>query len=146
MRYWESSKRSIHATRKRRSASRLSIAAGGSLKNAPFLRQFYQHKAKISDGLQKFFFFLILALLLYAFVLGDSGAIRIFSLKQKQADLENDIAELERSTAILETEIDHLKHDPFYMEKLGRQYGYVYPGDKVYKLIPKTDNTSKFDK
>lgn len=141
MRYWESRKTTTRKTRKSRTSQKRSIASGGSLKNAPFLRQFYQHQATISDGLQKFFFFLLLALLLYAFVLGDGGAIRILSLRKQQGELEQKIAELEHTTELLQSEIGHIENDPFYMEKLGRQYGYIYKGDKIYKIIPRTEGS-----
>lgn len=146
MRYWESRKSAGRTSKKSRTTQKRLVASGGSLKNAPFLRQFYQHQATISDNLQKFFFFLILATLLYAFVLGDGGAIRIFSLKKQQSKLESEIAELERTAELLRSEISHLESDPFYMEQLGRQYGYTLKGEKIYKIIPRVDKNERLDK
>jgi cell division protein FtsB len=138
MRYWETHKpkKSSAGGAKRARAPKRSIASGGSIRQYPFLRRFYQHQAVISDGLQKFLFFLLMATLLYAFVLGDSGIIRIVTLEQDKSALEKELALLTSETEALQEAIDRVKNDPFMMEKLGRErYGYVYPGDKVYKLI-----------
>jgi len=95
----------------------------------------------ISDGIVRFTFFLLIATLLYAFVIGEAGAIRLLSLKKTHTALEQEVAMLKSSTEDLAVEIDRAKSDPFVMEKLGRErYGYIYPGDRVYKIIrsPKT--------
>ena len=127
---WESRK---PKTTRGRSPKR-TIAEGGSM--GPFLRRFYQHQAVVSDKLQKFIFFLVLATLLYAFVFGNAGAIRIVMLKKEKATLATQVAEINRNIDATEGEIVRLKNDPLMMEKLGRErYGYVYPGDKVYRIV-----------
>jgi cell division protein FtsB len=84
-------------------------------------------------------FFLVIATLLYAFVFGDGGIIRIMTLRHEKASLEDNIAMVDHDIESLRLEIDRLKNDPFAMEKLGRErYGYVYPGDRVYKIIHPT--------
>lgn len=138
MRYWESPKPKRRRGTAPRSTkpSKRSIASGGSVRQYPFLRRFYQHQAVVSAGIQKFIFFLVLATLLYAFVFGDAGAIRILTLKNDKADLENQVAALDYSMTSMQDQIGHLKDDPAIMEKLGRErYGYVYPGDHVYRLV-----------
>jgi cell division protein FtsB len=110
---------------------------GGSVKDYPFLRKFYRHKVVISDGIQKFIFVLIIAALLYTFVLGDGGVVRILLLRHRTAELEQNIANLESDLELLKSEIDNLKHDPFYMEKIGRErFGYLKPDDRVIKILP----------
>ncbi len=147
MRYWESNKNPRARVRKTRKTTGHSIASGGSLKNSPFLREFYQHQAEISGGLQKLFFFIILATLLYVFVLGNGGAIHILTLRSKKAHVENNIAELSKRSSLIAHEIDMLKSDPFFMEKLGRErYGLIRPGDKVYKLVPGNNKSRSLDK
>jgi len=117
-----------------------SIAAGGSLKNYPFLRNFYRHQAQISERVQKIVFFLILAGMIYAFLLGENGFVRIALLRAERAGLDSDIAELQQSEALLAEEIERLKTEDFYIEKMGREkFGYVKPGDRVYRLIPIDD-------
>ncbi|MDH4036390.1 MAG: septum formation initiator family protein [Candidatus Krumholzibacteria bacterium] len=111
------------------------VTSGGSV--GPFLRNFYRHQVVVSAPVQRFFLFLVLAGLIYAFVLGDGGAIRIAMLRHERASLDRNIAELEHSAALLETELARLDSDPFYVEKTARErYGYIQPGDKVYKLVP----------
>lgn len=104
---------------------------------APFLRRFYQHQSSIGLPIQRFFLFLVLAGLIYAFVLGDGGAVRIAMLRHERAQIDNRLAELRAGTAQLETEIARLQNDPQYIEKMGRErYGYVRPNEHVYKILP----------
>jgi len=139
MRYWESQKRPER--KKRVTPPRSTVANGGSIRNKPFLRAFYQHQAVISNGIQRFIFFLVVATLLYAFVFGDSGAIRLVTLTHEKDSLDQEVATLQVDTDRLQEEIDRLQSDPFTMEKLGRErYGFVRPGDRVYKIVrPKSD-------
>ncbi|UCG51200.1 MAG: septum formation initiator family protein [Candidatus Latescibacterota bacterium] len=142
MRYWGSSNPKHVSGSKTTRAPKRTIASGGDLRQYPFLRAFYQHQAEISDGLQKFLFFLVVATLLYAFVLGDAGGIRILGLKKDKARIEAEVASLNVDIKALQEEIDRLKSDPYIMEKLGRElYGYVAPGDRVYKIVrPRTED------
>ena len=138
MRYWESGKPRRGSTSRSSSprTAKRSIASGGNLREYPFLRAFYEHQAGISDGLQKFLFFLAIATLLYVFVLGDAGAIRIMSLKKEKARLEADVAAASLDIKGLQDEIEGLNQNPLIMERLGRElYGYISPGDRVYKII-----------
>jgi cell division protein FtsB len=135
---WESlePKRKTRRKPRKKAPAKGSIAAGGSLREYPFLRRFYQHQVVVSGGIQKFLFFLIMATLLYAFVFGDAGAIRIISLKKQKSDIEYHLAMVDQDIASLEEQIARLKDDPDIMEKLGRErYGYVYPGDRVYRIV-----------
>lgn len=120
--------------------SRPSVVSAGSVKNYPFLRQFYRHQTSISDRLRRFLYFLLLAALIYVFIIGESGAIRITQLRLQRARLEENIANLKRSSAQLEKTIERLETNDFYIEKIGRErYGYVRPGDRVYRFIPIDD-------
>jgi cell division protein FtsB len=119
---------------------------GGSVKDYPFLRKFYQHKVVISDGIQKFIFVLIIAALLYTFVLGDGGVVRLLLLRHRTVELEQDIVNLESDLELLKSEINNLKNDPFYMEKIGRErFGYLRPDDRVIKIVPKDGDGSALD-
>jgi len=111
------------------------VASGGSV--GPFLRKFYRHQVVVSAPVQRFFLFLLLAGVIYAFVLGDGGAIRIVMLRHERSGLARSIAELNRNATLLENEIALLDSDPFYIEKTGRErYGYIREGEKVYKIVP----------
>jgi cell division protein FtsB len=137
MRYWESQKpRRRRSAPKRSAPPKRSIAAGGSVRQYPFLRRFYQHQVVVSGRLQKFIFFLVVGTLLYAFVFSDAGAIRIMMLKKQKAEAEAQVASIEDHIMTLENEIERLKEDPDMMERLGRErYGYIYPGDRVYRIV-----------
>ena len=139
MRYWETRDEKKARQPNASDGRRASIASSGSFRQYPFLRKFYQHQAVVGVRLQKFMFFVALATLLYAFVFGDAGAIRIVALQREKATLEAGIAVVDHDIASLSREIERLKSDPLAMEKLGRErYGYVYPGDRVYKIVHPT--------
>ena len=148
MEYWRNERETPHSTdsfqdyRPRTAAPKASpsvVASGGSV--GPFLRKFYRHQVVVSAPVQRFFLFLLLAGIIYAFVLGDGGAIRIVMLRHERSGLDRSIAELNRNAALLENEIALLDSDPFYIEKTGRErYGYIRPGEKVYKIVPDADS------
>jgi cell division protein FtsB len=120
---------------KKSTGTRSKVAAGGSVQ--PFLRRVYQHQTALSAPVQKVLFFLVLAGILYAFVLGDAGAIRIAVLRHQRAQADRDIADLKQNVALLEHEINRLEKDAFYIEKVARErYGYVRPGERVFKIVP----------
>ena len=142
MRYWGSERPSIHRSTRRHktSSKRQTIASAGSLKNYPFLRKFYQHQAVISGRVQRVFFLLVVASLIYAFVLGDGGIARIIDLRLERGELEENVAELKRNNELLAAEIERLETDYQYIEKIGREkYGYIYSNERVYKIIPIDD-------
>lgn len=121
-------------------ASPSAVASGGSV--GPFLRKFYRHEIVVSAPVQRFFLFLMLAGVIYAFVLGDGGAIRIAMLRHERTTRDRNITELQRNAALLENEIALLDSDPFYVEKTGRErYGYIRPGERVYKIVPANDRS-----
>ena len=124
----------------RRTGTRQTVASGGTVKNYPFLRQFYRHQSRLSARLQKLLFALLVAALLYVFVLGDSGAIKITQLRLERSGLEDNIADLQSDGEHLERTIARLQNDNTYIEKLGRErYGYIKPGERVYRIIPLDD-------
>ena len=87
MRYWEADRENTIESREetfrdfrprqRASASGSVVMSSGSV--GPFLRRFYRHQVVVSGPVQRFFLFLLFAGVIYAFVLGDGGAIRISS-------------------------------------------------------------------
>jgi cell division protein FtsB len=138
VRYWGNEQRVAARQRppaeRHRAGARRSVAYGGSVK--PFLRRFYDHQAGLGRPVQRVVLFLIVAGLLYAFVLGDGGAIGIALLRAQRADADREIEMMRRSIAALETEIARLESDPFYIEKTGRErYGYVHPDETVYRIV-----------
>jgi cell division protein FtsB len=151
MRYWgaeeqvtKAGRRTTPRRRKTRTATtrsrggtpvKPSVTTGGSVK--PFLRRFYRHQAVVSRPVQRLFLFLMIAGLIYAFVLGDAGVVRIVMLRHDRSQLDRQIAELQYSADILENEITLLTTDPFFIEKAGRErFKYVRPDEHVYRVIP----------
>jgi len=136
MRYWEPRKKKRASKPRRTASTKGTIASAGSVRQYPFLRSFYQHQAIISVGVQKFIFFLVIATLLYAFVIGDAGIVRILTLRGEKSTIEQEIAMLDSRIESVRGEMERLESDPFAMERLGRErYGFVYPGDRVFKII-----------
>jgi cell division protein FtsB len=66
-------------------------------------------------------------------------------LRHERSMLDRRIQELEHNATVLDAEIARLESDDFYIEKTGRErYGYIKPGDKVYKIVePARDQDSK---
>lgn len=151
MRYWGTEDKVSRKTRTRRTAKttkpkpkagQSKVANGGSVQ--PFLRKFHHHQAVISGPIQRIALFLVLAGILYAFVLGDGGAIRIAMLRHQRGEVDENIAELKHNVALLEKEIGRLERDAFYIEKLGRErHGYVKEGEQVYKIVPKESDDKR---
>ena len=142
MKYWDTPGRGRPFKKSEPAAPRRPIASGGDLRKYPFLRTFYEHQSEIGGGLQKFFFFVVIATLLYVFVLGDAGVLKIMSLQKEKAQLVSEITTVRVDIDALQKEINSLQKDSFLMEKLGRElYGYVAPGDKVIKLVPPTEGS-----
>lgn len=153
MRYWNSEREKIdnHRGAFRDFRPRPRIAAGtpasvvtssGSVR--PFLRRFYHSQVVVNAPLRRFLLFVLLAGVVYAFVLGDGGVIRIAMLRHERSSLDHRIRELDQNAAALDTEIARLDSDPFYIEKTGRErYGYIKPGDRVYRIVEPAKDARK---
>ena len=76
-------------------------------------------------------------LLLLALFFGEMGLPRYFAMRDHARQLEQDIRELQRTTAGLRGDIDRLEHDPSRIEQLARErLGYVRKGETVYHVVP----------
>ena len=110
----------------------------------PFLRRFYHNQVVVSAPVRRFLLFVLLAGVVYAFVLGDGGVIRIAMLRHERSSLDHRIRELDQNATALDTEIARLDSDPFYIEKTGRErYGYIKPGDRVYRIVEPAKDAKK---
>lgn len=145
MRYWHSEQEKVEShrgafrdfrprQRPPQSAPATGVTSTGSV--GPFLRRFYHHQVIVSAPVRRFLLFVLLAGIVYAFVLGDGGVIRIAMLRHERSTLDRHIRELDHNADILQTAIARLDSDPFYIEKTGRErYGYIKPGDRVYRIV-----------
>ncbi len=62
-------------------------------------------------------FFLVFVYLVISLIFGDLGLIRYTELYKKKAILERQIKEMEKGNKQLNSEVQLLKKDPFYLEK-----------------------------
>jgi cell division protein FtsB len=145
VRYWNSEREKIESgrgafrdfrprARMAEGAQASAVTSTGSVR--PFLRRFYHNQVVVSAPVRRFLLFVLLAGVVYAFILGDGGVIRIAMLRHERSGLDRRIRELDHNAAVLDTELARLDSDPFYIEKTGRErYGYIKPGDKVYRIV-----------
>ena len=86
----------------------------------------------------------VLVLIGLIFVVGDVGLLKLWGAQRQMKNLRTKIDELEGRNALLGAEIERLKYDDFTIEKVAReQYGYLKPGDKVYRIITIPEDLEK---
>ncbi|MDR2726118.1 MAG: septum formation initiator family protein [Candidatus Adiutrix sp.] len=73
-------------------------------------------------------------------VLSADGFIRRAELEREKGRLEFENAALRDENQILRQKIDHLLHDPGYVEdEARRKFGLIRPGETVYRLSEEPD-------
>lgn len=76
------------------------------------------------------------SLIAYIFVFGDYGGYRIWKQKREIAQLEGTIRHLRFEQEQLKKEVDLLRNDPEYIEKIAREdYGMIKEGEIIYKIV-----------
>jgi len=74
--------------------------------------------------------------LMVSFFFDEMGVPKYLGMLKHAQQLEQEIRELERTTAELRTEIDRVQHDPARIEELARErLGFVRPGETVYQIV-----------
>tara|TARA_B100000959_G_C14506033_1_gene429251 strand:+ start:29 stop:352 length:324 start_codon:yes stop_codon:yes gene_type:complete len=85
---------------------------------------------------QLYFLIFILITGLTNLVINDFGLKKLINLKQKQETLNINIQDLLSQQIFLQEEINRLKYDTSYIEKIAREkFMMVKPGEKVYRVI-----------
>ncbi|MEW5758608.1 MAG: septum formation initiator family protein [Candidatus Omnitrophota bacterium] len=85
--------------------------------------------------LQRIWWVLFIAII--AIIVFFPGYSKLEQLNQKNKELNHRIVELKRENVSLKTNIEKLKNDPFYLEKVAREkMGVVKKGEVVYKIVP----------
>jgi len=79
-------------------------------------------------------------ILLIIFFFGDHGIYQLYRLRKEKTEIQKMIADFREKQRELKTEKNRLETDYEYIEKLARErYRMAKKGEKVYKVIPKTD-------
>ena len=86
--------------------------------------------------LKKYWFLLAVVFLgLILFTFNDLGLLKWYSLNRDKARLQAEIDQLLKREAELTAEIDKLKNDDTYLEKIAREhFQMVKPGEKVFRV------------
>jgi cell division protein FtsB len=83
----------------------------------------------------------VVVLITLIFVAGDVGLWKLWTAQKQTKTLQAKIAGLEKENALLGSEIELLRGDSFTIEKVAREkYGYLKPGDKVYRILTPSDS------
>lgn len=78
--------------------------------------------------------FLTLLYLSTSLIVGETGLIKYFELKNKKAHLEKEVMSMEAQNARLNAELVRLKENPFYIEKYAREnFGMAKPDEYIFK-------------
>jgi len=67
------------------------------------------------------------------FLVGDRGYLRYRKLEEERTRLKSEIESLKAQNEKLADEIERLKSDPVYIEKLARDQGLAKDGELVYQ-------------
>jgi cell division protein FtsB len=98
----------------------------------------------ISPAFARALLIAVLVIIGFIFIAGDVGLLKVWGAQRQMRNLRSKIAELEGQNALLSAEIDRLKSDSFTIEKVAREkYGYLKPGDKVYRIVPMPEKAEK---
>jgi cell division protein FtsB len=98
----------------------------------------------ISPAFARALLIAVLFIIGFIFIAGDVGLLKVWGAQRQMKNLKSKISELENKNALLSAEIARLKGDPFTIEKVAREkYGYLRPGDKVYRIVPIPEKTEK---
>jgi cell division protein FtsB len=98
----------------------------------------------VSPGVARALLIAVVAAIGLVFIAGDVGLWKLWIAQRQMKSLSAKITELERRNALLSAEIARLRTDPFTIEKVAREkYGYLRPGDKVYRIVALPDKPEK---
>jgi cell division protein FtsB len=70
------------------------------------------------------------------FIFNDLGLLKWYALKKEQIRIQYEIDELIEQEAYLAEEIEKIKSDDNYLEKIAREkFQMVKPGEKVFRVV-----------
>lgn len=84
------------------------------------------------------FFTIVTLALMYimtSLIFGDMGLIKYLKLKKAKHTLETEINTLEKENKIMQSYINALKNDPYYIEKHAREeFGLAKPDEYIFQF------------
>ena len=102
--------------------------------SSPFLRRRWTG-GRIAGRTLRGLLIVLVVVVSWALLLGDSGWVRQAQMKLSQRALRSEIAALQEQELLLTAELDRLLSDPFYREKVAREeWGFKRPGETVYYM------------
>jgi cell division protein FtsB len=105
-----------------------------------------RRKLDVSPRLARALLIIVLVLISMIFIAGDVGLWNLWKAQNRLQRLNNEIEKLKKENEILGKSIVHLEKDDFAIEKVAREkYGYLRPGDRVYRMItlPLSEETTE---
>ncbi len=93
-----------------------------------------------SKTLKKIFAAIFFLIILYFFFGGDYNIYNLWKYRQKEKDLRSEIRTIDKEKEQLTTEIEMLKNDSSYIEKIAREeFKMGKPNEKIYIVKSKDD-------
>ncbi|HLV33313.1 MAG TPA: septum formation initiator family protein [Chitinispirillaceae bacterium] len=94
---------------------------------------------KINRYSLRYLFLLIVAILLFSLI-GDHGFITLYKSNKQIKNLKTEIEYSQNIIDSLKTEIDRLKHDTSFIEKIAREkYGMAKENEKIIKFVEESE-------
>ena len=85
---------------------------------------------------KKLFFFIVISFLFFLFIFNDLGLLKWYQLERKKSQLKLKINKLIDIEKNLISDIDNIKNNDEYLEKMAREkFQMVKPGEKVFKIV-----------
>jgi len=73
--------------------------------------------------------------LLFSFFAGERGIIELIKIHERATRMQHEITSIQAENNQLSMEIEKLKNDPFYIERLAREkLGMVREGEWIYRF------------
>ncbi|MEK6646192.1 MAG: septum formation initiator family protein [Candidatus Firestonebacteria bacterium] len=83
----------------------------------------------------------ILIILMWVFLGGKKGFVKLASLYFKKVKIEQEVEELKKTNEKAELEIKELKENPAALERIAREeLGFVKNGEIIYKFVEKNNS------
>ena len=85
---------------------------------------------------KKLLFFIVISFLFFFFIFNDLGLLKWYQLERKKSQLKLKINKLIDIEKNLISDIDNIKNNDEYLEKMAREkFQMVKPGEKVFKIV-----------